>query len=119
MCKGYQIISFSPQQDNITRKNKVSAELVIKASASSINNLKATLISKGYNITEKFKSNGKKNNYVDLANHSFLNSFISNITPLRKHHMESSENLFGSSPGVGRYVCGKKVADKQSLVLQT
>ena len=64
---------------------------------------------------------GKKNNYSELAHVDFLDQFVnkdSSKTPV-KHHLESSQDVFGSSPGVGRFHSGKKVRDMQAVVLQT
>lgn len=122
LCKGLHIVSLSTNHNNFTGNCSGTAELTLKSSDSDLSKLKKTLFSKGYSISESTRTNGKKNNYAELANQSFLNSFIqakSNKSPLRKHHMESSDDVFGSSPGVGRYYCAKKIPDKQSLVLTT
>ena len=122
LCKGLHIVSLSTSIDNFTGKCKGIAEITVKTSDIGLNKLKTALETKGYSICEQIKSIGKKNNYADLANHSFLNPFIydrSSKSPLRKHHLESSEDLFGSSPGVGRYYSANKTREKHSFVLNS
>lgn len=63
---------------------------------------------------------GKTNNYKDLAHVDFLNQHVcrdNEKTPI-KHHLESSQDIFGSSPGVGRFHSGKRICDKQAIVLE-
>jgi hypothetical protein len=122
LCKGWHIVSLTAKCDNLTGRCKGTADVIIKPYKKPLDSLKQTLVNLGYKVSEKFHTNGKKNNYADLASNSFLNSFLfskEKKSPFRKYNLESSEDLFGSSPGVGRYVSTTKKPDKQSLVIHS
>lgn len=118
LCKGYHIVSLTSPQDNITGTSLGSASITVKTSESELNKLKSTFLKQGYTISTKKPQLGKKNNYAELANVDFLNCFVNGgDAKSKKYHLESSQDLFGSSAGVGRWHSRTKISDKQSLVM--
>lgn len=119
LCKGYQIVSLSAPRDNITGVHTGRALITVKASGDNLKTLKSTLMEKGFEVSSSLVSSGKKNNFKELAHVDFLNQYVSKDserTPI-KHHLESSQEVFGSSPGVGMFHSGKKICDRQAVVL--
>jgi hypothetical protein len=120
LCKGFHIVSLNSPLDNITGKPLGSASVTIKTSESELTKLKTTFLQQGYTISTKKAQLGKRNNYAELANVDFLNCFVNGgDSKSKKYHLESSQDLFGSSTGVGRFHSRKKITDKQSLVMHT
>lgn len=120
LCKNYQIISISAPRNNITGVNTGKASITLKASGDNLKSLKSTLMEKGFIVNSSLVNIGKTNNYKDLAHVDFLNQHVcrdNEKTPI-KHHLESSQDIFGSSPGVGRFHSGKRICDKQAIVLE-
>ena len=119
-CKNVQILGFKSSHNHITGASSGTASVTIKACESSLASIQSSLQKQGLQVELSPVSLGKKNNYSELAHVDFLNQYVnrdSSKTPV-KHHLESSQDVFGSSPGVGRYHSGKKVRDQQALVLQ-
>jgi hypothetical protein len=118
LCEGFHIVSLQAPCDSITGTSLGKAGLVLKSSRSCLKQLEINLLSQGLQVSEKPKQVGKKNNYSSLATVHFLDPFVSSSSKGR-HHLETSENLFGSSSGVGRYHSKKRLEDPQALVLQS
>lgn len=121
LCKNVQIIEFKSFRNHITGTSSSTASITIKANQASLASVQSSLEKQGLKIEVSSISLGKKNNYSELAHVDFLDQFVnkdSSKTPV-KHHLESSQDVFGSSPGVGRFHSGKKVRDMQAVVLQT
>jgi len=120
LCKGYHIVSINSPLDNITGTPLGSASITVKTSESELNKLKTTFLQQGYSVSTKKPQLGKRNNYAELANVDFLNCFVNgDHIKSKKYHLESSQDLFGSSVGVGRLHSRKKISDKQSLAMHT
>ena len=120
LCKGYQVVSLSAPRDNITGVHTGRASITVKASGENLKTLKSALMEKGFEVSSSLVGSGKKNNYNELAHVDFLNQYVSRDsekTPI-KHHLESSMDVFGSSPGVGMFHSGKKICDRQATVLR-
>ena len=121
LCKNVQIIEFKSFRNHITGTSSSTASITVRANETSIASVRSALEKQGLKIEASSVSLGKKNNYSELAHVDFLDQYVnreSSKTPI-KHHLETSQDVFGSSPGVGRYHSGKKIRDKQAVVLQT
>ena len=109
MCKGIHIINVNTDIDNITGKCTGKALLTVRGQQQhrSLEKLKLQLAQKGLVVKPSCTSLGKKNNYLLLSHKDFLDNQIERETKrpssmVSKPHLQSSADVYGSSPGVGR-----------------
>lgn len=118
--KGYHIVSMISPYSLISGKLSNSASVVIKTSDPNIQPLIKRLECKGMNVSQKVQTLGKRN-LEDIGRDrgfspEISRSFSRNST---RHHLETSDDLFGSSPGVGRFVSRSKTPDKQAQIIHS
>lgn len=115
LLKGVHVVNITPRINNITGECMGSATLSLRYQPQykSIEKLKSNCSEKGLTLSASIKDLGKKNNYAELSNRKFLDTFLKAdekkivdkyATPrtMRPDLVSSDDVMFGSSPGVGR-----------------
>ena len=116
LCKGMHIIQINTETDNLTGKCSGKAMLQVRSRNDSCDfeDLKAKLMRKGFEISSVTSAKGKRNTYQSTAGVNFLdaqlqreekrlttNSLSSNER--KRAILGTSDDLFGNSPGTGRW----------------
>lgn len=118
--KGYQIISMVSPYSLITRKLSNSASVKIKTSDTNIQTLINKLEAKGLNVNHKIETIGRKNlESIGIIRAHSPEISRSNSRSVTRHHLETTDDLFGSSPGVGKFEQRSKTPDKQAVILHS
>lgn len=125
MCTGYHILSVETDFDNLKGTCKGTAKIKVREMPhdKSVDDLKLNFMQKGIDVSLAKNIHGKKNHYSDTPNRDFLDKGlqieehrlgISFTTPKvsRMKNLESSDDLYGNSPGVGRWSNAWKLRPK-------
>jgi hypothetical protein len=125
MCTGYHILSVETDFDNLKGTCKGTAKIKVREMPNdkSVDDLKLNFMQKGIDVSLAKNIHGKKNHYSDTPNRDFLDKGlqieehrlgISSTTPKvsKMKNLESSDDLYGNSPGVGRWSNAWKLRPK-------
>ena len=118
--KSFQILSFDSNWNPFTGSYSKNSKITLRSSPN-LAQLIENLESQGIQISHSISSLGLKNsiNFSSPSSPKLMSSRSGNVTPQRSKsptlsHLESSDDLFGSSPGVGRNYSGIRTPDKCS-----
>jgi hypothetical protein len=111
--KGQQVISVESLINPITGKLSKSAKVTLKSTAD-LSGLVRQLEVKGFQVRQSFQTIGRKNDSPFSSHRDLSMSRNRCSTP---YHLESSDDLFGNSPGVGRSRSGARTPDKAAEAL--
>jgi len=125
MCTGYHILSVETDFDNLKGTCKGTAKIKVREMPNdkSVDDLKLNFMQKGIDVSLAKNIHGKKNHYSDTPNRDFLDKGlqveehrlgIRFTTPKvsKMKNLESSDDLYGNSPGVGRWSNAWKLRPK-------
>jgi len=126
LCKGIHLVELKTQTNFITGKCTGKASLTIRTQPhlQTLKNLELNCIKQGLKFKRVPECFGKKDNYKQLSSRKLLDPGLElnssrNHTPIKgKPELTTTDNLFGSSPGVGRRY-PKTPAVKSSRALQS
>lgn len=118
--KSFQVLSFDSNWNPFTGSYSKNSRITLKSSPN-LTQLIENLESQGIQVSHSISSLGLKNsiNFSSPSSPKLMTSRSGNVTPQRSKsptlsHLESSDDLFGSSPGVGRNYSGNRTPDKCS-----
>ena len=130
-CQGMHVIEITPDIDNVTGNCMGTAQIKIRyvQNSPSMQRLKQNLADKGLEISSVSAANGKKNNY-HTAGRGFLDSQLqqeekrlvgNNLSSFERKRavLGTSDDLFGNSPGCGKWDIGNKPGDDTKELLET
>ena len=110
LCQGYHVISIDTKTDFLTGNCLGNATVTLRSKSNSahLDKLKFNCLQNGLSLKAPKYFYGKKNNYRELSNRQALDANLEKknsgfIVPVKsKPELQSSDSLYGSSPGVGR-----------------
>ena len=131
LCQGMHVIEINPNIDNVTGNCLGTAQIKLRyvQNSPSLQKLKKTLVDKGLEISSVSNLNGKKNNY-HTAGRGFLDSQLqqeekrlvgNNLSSFERKRMilGTSDDLFGNSPGCGKWDIGNTPRNDTKELLDT
>lgn len=116
MCKGMHVVEIQANIDNVTGKCNGVASVKVRSNVKTpeLDYFKLNLARRGLNVKDVNETRGKKNSQFS-ANTSFLDPHLQkeekrlsgnflNSDERKKVNLATSEDLFGNSPGTGKYL---------------